>query len=420
MTPGNAKQKVLSAIDARLPEFVKLLGDVVRIPTDNPPGDTRACAAFLAAHLKALGLPSDLYEPAPTFQSLVSYIEGARSGRNLVLNGHLDQFPAGNAADWSGDPYAGECRDGRIVGRGVGDMKAGSVISLLCLQLMHELAIPIDGQLTLTLVADEETGGHLGAEWLLDNVPITRGDASLNSEPTGFDQILVGHKGKYVLAVETSHAGGMATVPAPDDAIAQAMKIAQAVRQLQGWKKEPPADVAAAVARGKARLLEDEDSREDAWVVDATTVNVGTIRGGIQHNTVPTRCKMEIDMRPPLGIDGAQMKARVAEVMAAAGVGADDFSGEWTVELPPAYCSPDTDLVRVLRDNVHQITGLEPEVNISAGSTDARFWWLRDIPAAIYGTSCFNIAVPDEYVLEREFEQALKVHALTVIDYLDV
>ena len=96
-------------------------------------------------------------------QSLVSYgWRAAKAGRNLVLNGHLDQFPAGDPEAWSFDPYSGECRDGRILGRGVGDMKAGSVASLLSLVLLHELDVPIRGQLTLTLVGDEETGGAWG------------------------------------------------------------------------------------------------------------------------------------------------------------------------------------------------------------------------------------------------------------------
>ncbi len=419
MSIARSKQMVLAAIDARLPEFVQFLGDVVRIPTDNPPGDTTACVDFLSSHLRSLGLPADVYEPAPTFQSLVSYLRGGQPGRNLVLNGHLDQFPAGDAAQWSFAPYSGESRDGKILGRGVGDMKAGSVISLLCLQLMRELAIPFKGQLTLTLVADEESGGHLGAEWLLDNVSITRGDSSLNSEPTCMDQILIGHKGKYVLEVKTAHAGGMATAPVPDDAITHAMKIAQAVRQLQGWKQPPPSHLAEAVVRSKARLEADEETRDDAWAVDSTTVNVGTIRGGVQHNTIPTQCVAEIDMRPPLGITGDELKARVAETIGAAGVDPGSYSGDWIVELPPASCSPDTDIVRMLEDNVLAVTGEKPDVNISYGSTDARFWWLRNIPAAIYGTDCFNIAVPDEYILEKEFEQTLKVHALTVIDYLN-
>jgi succinyl-diaminopimelate desuccinylase len=231
MSKDELKAKVLRAIDARMPEFERLLGDVVRIPTDNPPGDTTACVTFLADYLKANGLPADVYEPQPTLQSLVSYKTGAESGRNLVLNGHLDQFPAGDSKDWSFDPYSGECRDGRILGRGVGDMKAGSVASLICLLLIHELEIPIKGQLTLTLVGDEEAGSKWGVQWLLENVPSTRGDACLNSEPTCIDQVLIGHRGMYWLEVKTRHAGGWAGLPAADDAISKAMIVAEAVKR---------------------------------------------------------------------------------------------------------------------------------------------------------------------------------------------
>ena len=70
------------------------------------------------------------------------------------------------------------------------------VVSLLVLQLAHELALPLlpGRRLTLTLVADEETGGQLGTQWLLDNVPGCIGTCSLNSEPTIF-KVLIGHKG---------------------------------------------------------------------------------------------------------------------------------------------------------------------------------------------------------------------------------
>ena len=213
MTTEGLKQRLFAEIDRRLPEFQGVLRDVVAIPTDNPPGDTSACVAYLTRYLKSKGLPADVYEPQPTVQSLVSYMEGRQAGRNLVLNGHLDQFPAGDPEAWSFDPYSGECRDGRILGRGVGDMKAGSVASLLSLVLLHELDVPIRGQLTLTLVGDEETGGFWGSDWLLEHVPMTRGDACLNSEPTRMDQVLIGHKGKYTLVVETRHGGGLAAVP---------------------------------------------------------------------------------------------------------------------------------------------------------------------------------------------------------------
>lgn len=418
MSKDELKAKVLREIDARMPEFERLLGDVVRIPTDNPPGDTIGCVTFLADYLKSRGLPAEVYEPQPTLQSLVSYKTGTESGRNLVLNGHLDQFPAGNREAWSFDPYSGECRERRILGRGVGDMKAGSVASLICLLLVHELEIPIKGQLTLTLVGDEEAGSNWGTRWLLENVPCTRGDACLNSEPTNFDQVLIGHRGMYWLQVKTRHAGGWAGLPAADDAISKAMTIAAALKKLQGWKVTPPADMAAAIERAKKKIEEEPSTSGTSWIVDSTTVNVGTIHGGVQPNTIAAQCSMRIDIRPPIGITTAQVQERVAEVIQQTGLDMKKISLEWLLAFEASYSSPEDEIVALTAANAHAVTGVEIEVNASAGSTDTRLWWMRGIPAVVYGTSAPNVAAPDEWVSAEEFRDVIKVHAATVVDYL--
>jgi len=411
------KASLAEQIDRRLPEFLELLGDVVRIPTDNPPGDTTACVRFLAEYLAARGLPADVYEPQPGMQSLVSYKRGPHPGRNLVLNGHLDQFPSGDRHSWSFDPYSGECRDGKILGRGVGDMKAGTVASLLCLVLIHELGIPIAGQLTVSLVADEESGGLWGAQWLLDNVPMAVGDACLNSEPTGMTQVLIGHKGKYTLDIHTHHPGGPATNPVTDDAISTAMEVAVALKTVTGWKRETPPELTAAVARAQ-RALADGPGSPAPSVVDTTTVNVGTIRGGVQSNTIPTDCDMEVDFRTPWGVTTSDLQAKVERTLLHCNVVRDNLRLSWPVCLEAAHSSPESDIVKSVVANAHAVTGQEIEVNVSIGSTDARFWWLRGIPAAIYGTGMANIAAPDEYILAPQFAQVLKVHAMTCVDYL--
>ena len=413
MSRDELKTMLLREIDARMPEFEALLGDLVRIPTDNPPGDTTACVSFLAEYLKARGLPADIYEPQPTLQSIVSYCVGSKSGRNLVLNGHLDQFPAGDPKAWSFDPYSGESRDGRILGRGVGDMKAGSIASLICLLLIHELEVPIEGQLTLALVADEEAGSRWGVRWLLENVPHTRGDACLNSEPTLLDQVLIGHRGMYWLKVTTHHPGGWAGNPAADDAISRAMLVAEAVRKLQGWKVDPPPAMAPAIERAKRKM--DKDA---GWIVDSTTVNVGTVHGGTQPNTIPAHCSLVIDIRPPIGITTAQVEERVEEAIRETGLKREEISLEWLLDFEPSYCSPEDEIVKLTAANARAITGREIEVNASPGSTDTRLWWARGIPAVVYGTGAENVAAPDEWVSAQEFRDVIQVHAATAVDYL--
>jgi succinyl-diaminopimelate desuccinylase len=321
------KAEAFAAVDARLPEFKQLLGDAIRIPTDNPPGDTSACAAMLADHLRGRGLPDvQLHEPAPGVVSLVASVGAAAESAwsNVVMNGHLDQFPAGLPGGWSHDPYAGDEVDGKIRGRGVGDMKAGSIISLLVLQLAHELALPLrpGRRLTLTLVADEESGGQLGTQWLLDNVPGTRGTCSLNSEPTKVGEqqrILIGHKGFYRLRVVASRAiGGHAAVPVEDGAITVAQCAAQAVYDaVHEWAPPPPPELAAVVARAKVESADpaNTETQGQDYLMDHATVSVGTIHGGSASNTIAQQCEIELDVRTPIGATTVALQAKAAEAV---------------------------------------------------------------------------------------------------------
>ena len=418
MKKNELKAKVLAEIEQRLPEFKKLLGDVIRIPTDNPPGDTTQCTNFIANYLKAKGLSVEIYEPKAGNPNVVSYLKGKRPGPNLILNGHIDQFPAGNASDWSFNPYSGECRDGKILGRGSADMKGGSVISLICFQLVHELDIPITGQLTLTLVSDEETGGAWGAKWLVENVPPVRGDSVLNGEPTGLDSIWVAHKGIFWLKVKTTDPGGHGALPGEENAITKAMKVAQAVQELQRWKLETPRELVDIIEIAKEKLENKADGKGRSWVLDSTSVNIGVIQGGDKVNVVPRHCEVTIDIRVPNGITQKDLQARVDQAIKKTGLNPAEISTEWVEASEPSHSSGRSEIVELLKANAKTITGQEPAPTICFGGTDGRFWLYRGIPQAVYGPASYNMAAPGEYILEKEFEQVLKAHATTIIDYL--
>ena len=97
--------------------------------------------------------------------NLVARVQGAGSGRRLVLNGHLDTFPIGEA-QWEHHPLGGDLEDGRIYGRGACDMKAGVAALVLAFVTLAEFRDAWRGELVLTLVGDEETGGRWGAQYL--------------------------------------------------------------------------------------------------------------------------------------------------------------------------------------------------------------------------------------------------------------
>ena len=124
---SDALQALLHRIGADEDRLVDFLQAFTRIDTCNPPGDTRAGAAFVQAFLDKAGLPYRRIDSQETMPNVVATTRFDSPGQHpLVLNGHLDVFPVGDRARWSRNPLSGAIADGRIRGRGAVDMKCGT------------------------------------------------------------------------------------------------------------------------------------------------------------------------------------------------------------------------------------------------------------------------------------------------------
>jgi succinyl-diaminopimelate desuccinylase len=194
-------------------EIIALVQDMVRIPSENPPGDTTALFQFVASYLQERGIDFETVAPQPSMPNLVASVEGASPGKHLVLNGHLDIFPADNPALWSDDPYAGQISEGKLFGRGVSDMKTGTAASILTYVYLSQLRQHLKGKLTLTAVSDEETFGPWGARYLLDNHPDVLGDCVLNGEPSTPHIVRFGERGFLWLELNVRTKGGHGGYP---------------------------------------------------------------------------------------------------------------------------------------------------------------------------------------------------------------
>ena len=126
----DVRDELLNRIDGRQDEWLRLLGDLVRRPSENPPGDTRAAAECVVEYLAGKGHPHEVIEPKPGMVNVVAATDRG-PGRSVILNGHLDTFPVGDRSGWERDPFSGEVIDGKVFGRGVADMKAGTAASLI-------------------------------------------------------------------------------------------------------------------------------------------------------------------------------------------------------------------------------------------------------------------------------------------------
>jgi succinyl-diaminopimelate desuccinylase len=421
--PSNAaswKTAVWEEIERGQEEWVSLLAEVIRRPTDNPPGDTTELASYATGALKGEGLKPTIFEPKANNPNIVASIEGPAGGRHLVLNGHMDQFPVENPQAWSLPPYSGEVHDGRIYGRGSADMKGGTTALLAVTMLLKRMKVPLAGKLTLTMVSDEETGGRWGAQWLVENRPELLGDALLDAEPSSPQAIGIAEKGICWLKVTTHSKGGHSGLSPMDNAIYKMSDAIQAGLKLRGKKGQMPPSLQPYLDGSKELLEATEFGAGNSWVLDSITLNVGTIHGGCKANVVPGLCTADFDFRLPVGISPDELQAEFTALLRESGLGEGDVDVEPFLVSPPNHTEPSEPIVQILADNAEAVTGQRPHMHSSYGGSDGRFWRWKGIPAAIFGPRAHGVGAPNENILIADYLTTMKVHAGTIIDFLGV
>lgn len=253
-------------------DSLELTRRLLRFDTVNPPGDEAECARFLAGVLEAAGLDCELAPFAPGRANLIARLPGADAGlASLVLTGHLDTVPLGDGP-WAHDPLAGEVENGRLHGRGASDMKSG-VAAMACAAAAVAARGGLRRGLTLLFTGGEEMGcegsthlctahaGRLGAA-----------SAMIVGEPTA-NLAVRGHKG--ALFARAVAKGVTAHSSTPERGVNAIYRAARGVGRVETLDLGPAHDA----------------------FMGPPTVNVGTIRGGLNANSVPDHAAFTIDVR---------------------------------------------------------------------------------------------------------------------------
>ena len=161
-------------------EATKLLADLIRIDTSNPPGHETPAAVFLQWFLEREGIACELISKDPERANLVAQIKGSGEGPSLTLLGHTDVVPV-DRESWSVDPFEGVVKDGYVWGRGALDMKCQTVCNVLAFALIARSGIRPRGDLVLIAEADEEEGSTgVGLPFVVAQRPDLRTDYALN------------------------------------------------------------------------------------------------------------------------------------------------------------------------------------------------------------------------------------------------
>jgi acetylornithine deacetylase/succinyl-diaminopimelate desuccinylase-like protein len=271
------------------------------------------------------------------------------------------------------------------------------------------------GEAVLALAGDEESMGTLGTQWLLENVPVARGDAVIIGDAGSPLVVRFGEKGfLWVQITARGKPAHGAHVHLGVNALDRLRAALDAVTGLCALRAEPPAGVAEAIAAAKP-ISETLGGAGEAQVLGSVTVNLGRIEGGSSPNLVPATAEAALDIRLPAGVSAAAAEA----ALAAALDGHADVTFGVLRRFDPTVTDPMVEIVHTVRTAAEHVLGRAPAVNMRVGGSDARLFRRAGIPTVVYGPTPFNMGGVDEYVLLDELEVVARVHALAAFDFLN-
>ena len=396
-------------IDAHFDEQVKFLQELIRVPTDTPPGNNAPHAERTAALLHGFGFDAEKYAvpqaevQAAGLESITNLVVRRKygAGKTVLLNAHGDVVPPGEG--WTKNPYGGEIENGKIYGRAAAVSKCDFSTFTFAVRALEAVAKPSTGSVELLFTYDEEFGGEVGPAWLLKH-KIIKPDLMIAA---GFSyQVVTAHNG--CLQMDVTVHGKMAHAAIPDsgiDALQAATKILTALYAQNALYRQITSGVKG---------------------ISHPYLNVGMIEGGTNTNVVPGRVSFKLDRRMIPEENPAEVEAALRKIMADTAAGLPGITVDVKrillarATLPLAGNRP---LVEALQKHGEQVFGEPIPALGSPLYTDMRLFTEAGIPGVIYGAGPRTVLQShakraDERLELEDLRRATKVVARTLNDLL--
>jgi len=373
------------ALDAHKDEILAFAQDLISIPTENPPGNCyRQCADRIRAELDRLGLTYQVVE-APGFSGRPRYNFLGFHGdgrRTLYFHGHYDVVPAQRP-----DQFIPQIEDGRLVGRGSADMKAGVAGMIYAAALLKECAIPLKGRLGLCIVADEETGGKGGSRYL-DEVGLLGKDAfgMLTPEPTSG---VVWNANRGAITLRITVKGKYAHVGLQHEGINAFERMLEVARALQALKAEVE-------QRRTAYRIVPKEAAHSILMLG------GRVEGGTNFNVVPDACSFTVERRFNPEEDLETEKARLLSVLEKLQGEGIPMDVEVLQEANSSGAPDDHPVAQALAEAVQAVIGERPRFTMCPGLLEIRWYARKGIPAFAYGPGLLEVSHGPREAIEIE------------------
>jgi len=366
---------------------VELTRAMVRMDTRNPEAIELPCAQYLAERLETMGFHVHFEDFAEGRPNIIARIgNGAKAP--LAFTGHMDTVPLGAAA-WNHDPFGAEISGDRLYGRGASDMKSGLAAILAALSRFDTLSAAT-APIVLVFTAAEESACQ-GAAFLAESRPglLEPCGALVVAEPTA-NYPWLGHRG--CLWFEICTHGKTAHGSMPEEGVNAIYKMAHAVTKLEYYRFDTAPHP----------------------VLGMPSLNVGTIKGGVNVNSVPDYARAQVDVRTTPEVDSARLLSELAELLGS------DVELTETVSAPCVYTAPDRPWVRQVYAIMKEMLGdpIEPRAATYFTDAGALVPAMGNPPTILLGPGEPTQAhKTDEYCLISRIHQAADAYERIITQY---
>jgi len=374
----------------------ELLARLLRFDTSNPPGNERECVDWIRGLLEGLGCEVKIVAAQPERPSLIARLPGEGASPPLLLQGHVDVVAA--RGQWSHPPFAGEIHDGFIWGRGALDMKGGVAMMLAAFMRAKASGRRPPGDVILCLMADEEAGSSLGAEFLVTEHPELFAGVRFSIGEFGGFRMAIGGRSFYPIMVAEKQVcwskatlrgpAGHGSMPIRGGAMGSLGRLLERIDRrrlpvhvpavtramVEAIAAELPAPVAAPLKGLLHPALTDRllaALGERGRVFDPllhNTVSATIVAGGEKINVIPDEVTVELDCRL---LPGSSPEEAFTELRALTGL-------EMELEVirhDPVAAEPDMAMFERLSGILRELDpAARPIPLLLPGVTDGRFF----------------------------------------------
>lgn len=328
--------------------LVKLLSDLIAIPSPYPPSDSVAICAYAADLLRKAGYQVEIASRTKDIDNVV-----ARMGQGkpvIAFNAHVDTVGVGERANWNSDPFTPVIKDGQVFGLGAGNCKGSMAVQLWLAEEIARRGGPSKGEVIFTFVGDEETLGPDGMSFLRESGKVCPDALILGAQTE--NRLIVAERGVMWARITTT--GKAAHAGAPHNGDNAIMRMVRIVTHLDHA-------LMPLLARRQQGPLR-------------STINIGMFHGGHNTNVVPSLCTVEIDRRLLPGETVQQAYAELERLVAEAGEPKGSYRVEFLTGTNGFNAPEGGQVVSAFQQEIQNQTGKAARFLTATGVSDGRYY----------------------------------------------